>query len=77
MDTVFINSTNARRESDGRLILDIFNNIGLRNTPAYVLLSNLSIYYTWKNITKERELEQLTATISTAFHLHHRMILES
>ena len=55
METIFINSGNSRKTNDGsgKLILHIFNTIDLSGAQRYVSLSNLSIYYTWRNITKE------------------------
>ena len=54
MDTIFINSGNSKKTNDGsgKLVLDIFNTMDLSGAQRYVSLSNLSIYYTWRNITK-------------------------
>ena len=35
-----------------RLLLNILNKINLKRGDKYIALSNLSIYYTWKNIEK-------------------------
>ena len=32
------------------LLLNLTDNINLKKSNEYVVLSNLSIYYTWKNI---------------------------
>lgn len=54
METIFINSGNSKKAQDSsKLTLDIFNTIDLTGSQRYVFLSNLSIYYTWKNVTKE------------------------
>ena len=48
MDTIFINSENIKT-SEYALLLNLTNKIDLRSEKT-VALSNLSIYYTWKNI---------------------------
>ena len=35
-----------------RLLLNLSDKINLKRSDKYVVLSNLSIYYTWKNIKK-------------------------
>ena len=49
MDTIFINSENSRTSEYHVLFLNLTNKIDLRSKKT-VALSNLSIYYTWKNI---------------------------
>ena len=49
MDTIFINSENSRTSEYHALLLNLTNKIDLRSEKT-VELSNLSIYYTWKNI---------------------------
>ena len=49
MDTIFINSENSRTSKYHVLPLNLTNKIDLRSEKT-VALSNLSIYYTWKNI---------------------------
>ena len=48
MDTIFINSENSKTSDSHRLLLNLSDKI----SDKYVALSNLSIYYTWKNIKK-------------------------
>ena len=48
MDTIFLNSENIKT-SEYALLLNLTNKIDLRSEKT-VALSNLSIYYTWKNI---------------------------
>ena len=50
MDTVFMNSENSRTLKPHILILKLFNKLDLRFRKKVITLSNLSIYYTWKNI---------------------------
>ena len=49
MDTIFINTENGRISEYHVLLLNLTNKIDLRSEKT-VTLSNLSIYYTWKNI---------------------------
>ena len=50
MNTVFINSENSRTSKSHVLILKLTNKLDLRFGEKVIALSNLSIYYTWKNI---------------------------
>ena len=52
MDTIFMNSENSKTSDPLRLLLNLPDKINLKRSDKYVALSNLSIYYTWKNITK-------------------------
>ena len=47
-----MNSENIKTSYSRRLLLNISNKINLKRSDKYVALSNLSIYYTWKNIKK-------------------------
>ena len=48
----YINSKNSKTSDPHRLLLNILNKINLKRGDKYIALSNLSIYYTWKNIEK-------------------------
>ena len=50
MDTIFINSDNIKTSDPHRLFLNLTDETNLKSSDKYVALSNLSIYYTWKNI---------------------------
>ena len=50
MDTIFMNSENSRTSKYHILLLKRFDKLDLRSGRKSVALSNLSIYYTWKNI---------------------------
>ena len=52
MDIIFMNSGNNKASDPHRLLLDLSDKIDLKRSNKYVALSNLSIYYTWKNIKK-------------------------
>ena len=49
MDAIFINTENGRTSEYHVLLLNLTNKIDLSSEKT-VALSNLSIYYTWKNI---------------------------
>ena len=50
MGTIFINSENNKAPKPHILILKLINELDLRIGTKVIALSNLSIYYTWKNI---------------------------
>ena len=50
MDTIFMNSENSRTSEYRVLVLNLTDKLDLRRGQKTVALSNLSIYYTWKNI---------------------------
>ena len=52
MDTIFMNSENSEISDPHRLLLNLSDKINLKSKDKYVTLSNLSIYYTWKNTKK-------------------------
>ena len=52
MNTVFMNSKNSKTSDSHRLLLNLTDKTDLRRKNKYIALSNLSNYYTWKNIKK-------------------------
>ena len=52
MDTIFMNSEDSKTSNTHRLLLDLSDKTDLKRSDKYVALSNISIYYTWKNIKK-------------------------
>ena len=50
MDTIFMSSENSKTSKPHVLILKLTNKLDLRIGEKIIALSNLSIYYTWKNI---------------------------
>ena len=50
MDTIFMNSENSRTYEPHILKLKLTDKLDLRIGEKVIALSNLSIYYTWKNI---------------------------
>ena len=52
MDTIFLNSENSKISDSCRLLLNLSDKIDLKRSNKYGTLSNLRIYFTWKNIKK-------------------------
>ena len=52
MDTIFMNSENSKISDTHRLLQNFTDKRNLWRSDNYVALSNLSIYYTWKDIKK-------------------------
>ena len=50
MNTIFMNSENSKTTKPHVLTLKITNKLDLRIGEKVIALSNLSIYYTWRNI---------------------------
>ena len=50
MDVIFMDSENSRTSKYHVLVLKLSNKLDLRRGQKTVALSNLSIYYTWKNV---------------------------
>ena len=50
MDTIFMNSENSKTSQPHVLILKLTDRLDSRRGETIIALSNLSIYYTWKNI---------------------------
>ena len=69
MDTIFINSENSKTSKSHVLILKLVDKLDLRRGEKSVALSNLSIYYTWKNIKGSYNI-----IINLKYHLQHGMM---
>ena len=50
MDTIFMNSENSKTSEHHVLVFKLTDKLDLRRGQKAVALSNLSIYYTWKNV---------------------------
>ena len=55
MSTIFMNFENSKTSDRHRLSVILTDKIDLRQKDKYIALSNLSIYYTWKNIKKSNK----------------------
>ena len=72
MDIIFMNSENSRTSEYHVLVLKLADKLDLRRGPKSVALSNLSTYYTWKNIKssyKNNKLKISAPTWSDEFEL--------
>ena len=65
MDTIFINSENSRTFKPHILTLKLTNRLDLRFGEKVIALSNLSIYYTWKNIKSTYNNNKFKVSAST------------
>ena len=52
MNTTFTNSKNSKTSDPNRLLLNVTDKIDLSRKDKFIALSNISIYYAWKNIKK-------------------------
>ena len=55
MDTIFTNSKNSKTSDPHRRLINLADKLNLKKNDKYVALSNLSIYYAWRNIKKSYE----------------------
>ena len=51
-----MNSENSKISDPHRLLLNLTDKINLKGNDKYVALSNISIYYTWKNIKSHTKI---------------------
>ena len=61
MDTIFMNSEDNKTSDPYRPLL----NLSDKTINKYIALSNLTIYYTWKNIKKLYKNDILKISAST------------
>ena len=75
MSTIFMNPENSKTFDPHRLLLNLTDKRYLRRKDKYIALSNLSIYYTWKNIKKSYKNNKLKISAPTwnnEFEIPHR-----
>ena len=65
MNTIFKNSKNSKTSKPYILLLNLTDKLDLKGSDKYVALSNLSIYYTWKNIKKSYNNNKFKISAST------------
>ena len=65
MDTIFINSENSKASEPYILILKLTNKLDLRRGEKILALSNLSIYYKWRDIKGSYNNNKLKISAST------------
>ena len=71
MDTIFMNSENSKTSEYHVLVLKLTDKLDLRRGQKTVALSNLSIYYTWKNVKRSynNKFKISAPTLSEEFEL--------
>ena len=60
-----MNSENIKTSGFNRMLLNISDKIKLKKSDKYVALSNLTIYYTWKNIKRSHSNNKFEISVST------------
>ena len=65
MDTIFMNSDNSKSSKPHILKLKLTSKLDLRLGEKVIALSNLSIYYTWKNIKSSYNNNKFKISAST------------
>ena len=73
MGTIFMNSENSKTSEPHVSILNLTDKLDLRGGEKYIALSNLSIYYTWKDIKSSynnNKFKISALTWNVKFELH-------
>ena len=63
MNTIFMNSEKSKISDPHKQLFNLSNKINLKRSDKYVALSNLSIYYTQKNIKQLLYMEKYKTVI--------------
>ena len=65
MDTIFMNSENSKMSKPHVFISKLTNKLYLKIGEKIIALSNLTIYYTWKNIKSSYNNNKFKISAST------------
>ena len=65
MDTIFMNSDNSKTSKTHILKLKLASKLDLQLGEKVIALSNLGIYYTWKNIKSSYNNNKFKISAST------------
>ena len=65
MDAMFMDSENSKTCDLHRLLLNLTDKIDLMRKDKYIALSNLRIYYPWKNIKMSYKKNKFKMSAST------------
>ena len=65
MNTMFMDSENSKTCGLHRLLLNLTDKIDLMRKDKYIALSNLRIYYPWKNIKMSYKKNKFKISAST------------
>ena len=69
MDTILKNSRNSKRSDPHRFLHNLSDKINLNKSDKCVLLSNLTIYYSWKNIKKPHKNNKSDVSLTIPCYL--------
>ena len=58
METTLMNTENSKTNELHKFVLNLSQRLYLRNLNKHVVLQNLAIYYTWKNIREQYKNNQ-------------------
>ena len=65
METIFMNTENSKTNEPHRFKLDLADKLNLKTPKKNMALTNLNIYYTWKNIKSEYNNNRFKISAST------------
>ena len=74
MDTIVMNSENSKTSDPQRLLLNLTDKTNLKRSDKHVVLSNLSIYYTWKNKEKSYKNNKFKISDPTRNYLMYQIL---
>ena len=74
MDTIVMNSENSKTSDPQRLLLNLRDKTNLKRSDKHVALSNLSIYYTWKNKEKSYKNNKFKISDPTRNYLMYQIL---
>ena len=66
METIFTNTENSKTSKPHRFKLDLTDKLNLKNPNKNMALANLSVYYTWKNITSKHNNNKFKISAPTS-----------
>ena len=65
MNIIFMNSKKSKTSKSHVLVLKLTNKLDLRIGEKIIALSNLSIYYTWKNMKSSHNNNKFKISVPT------------
>ena len=66
METIFMNSENSKTSEAHRFRLDLTDKLNLKDPKKNMAFTNLSIYYTWKNLKSEYDNNKFKISAPTS-----------
>ena len=66
METIFMNSENSKTSEAHRFRLDLTDKFNLKDPKKNMAFTNLSIYYTWKNLKSEYDNNKFKISAPTS-----------